>query len=69
MIRIIITPDNERISFDLPLDYVGKKVEVIAFTNEEATVDIDKPVTHLASERTLAKDWLTTEEDKAWRDL
>lgn len=26
-------------------------------------------VTHLAAEQTLAKDWDTAEEDKAWQDL
>lgn len=29
----------------------------------------DKTVTHFASEKLLAKDWLTHEEDKAWQDL
>jgi hypothetical protein len=35
---------------------------------------IDKPgdnsiYTHFASEKSLAKDWLSSEEDKAWKDL
>ena len=29
----------------------------------------DTTETYLASERALAKDWLTEEEDKAWQDL
>ena len=29
----------------------------------------DKTETHLASERSLAKDWLTAKENKAWQDL
>lgn len=29
----------------------------------------DKSETHLASERSLAKDWLTAKENKAWQDL
>ena len=29
----------------------------------------DVTETHLASERTLAKDWLTDEEETAWQDL
>ena len=29
----------------------------------------DKTETHFAGQRALAKDWLTEEEDKAWRDL
>ncbi len=69
MIRTVITPDNEKISIDLPQNYVGKKVEVIAFTIEEAYTITDKPLTHIASEKMLAKDWLTPEEDNAWKDL
>ncbi len=29
----------------------------------------DTILTHFASEKTLAKDWLSPEEDKAWKDL
>lgn len=29
----------------------------------------DKTATHFASEKSLSKDWLTPEEDKAWQDL
>ena len=29
----------------------------------------DKVQTHFASERSLAKNWLTAKEDKAWQDL
>lgn len=67
MIRTVITPDKDKISIDLPQNYIGKKVEVIAFTIEEATTD--RPTTHFASEQTLAKDWLTKEEDEAWKNL
>lgn len=71
MIRTVLKPDNQNISITLPSDFVGKQVEVIAFTVEEAvgnTVE-DKPVTHFASEKVLAKDWLSPEEDLAWQDL
>lgn len=37
MIRTIITPQQQNISLNLPQEYVGKKVEVIAFTTEEDT--------------------------------
>ena len=69
MIRTVITPDNDKISIDLPHDNVGKKVEVIAFTIEETVNSLDKPITHFASEKVLAKDWLTIEEDTAWQNL
>jgi hypothetical protein len=29
----------------------------------------DKILTHFASEKSLAKDWLLPEEDEAWKDL
>ena len=29
----------------------------------------DKTETHFASQNVLAKDWLTPEEDKAWKNL
>jgi len=69
MIRTVITPDKEKISIDLPQNYIGKKVEVIAFTIEETIEETDKPVTYFASEKVLAKDWLTSQEDAAWQDL
>jgi hypothetical protein len=72
MIRTVITPDKQNISIKVPADFVGKQVEVIAFAIDD-TVEIlsvvEEPLTHYASEKVLAKDWLTPEEDKAWRDL
>jgi hypothetical protein len=51
---------------------VGKQVEVIAFTINE-TIDQsetkDMPLTHYASENSLAKDRLTCEEDEARANL
>ncbi len=39
MIRTLITPQQQNISINLPQNYVGKQVEVIAFTiDEESTV-------------------------------
>ena len=29
----------------------------------------DKTMTHYASQKVLAKEWLLTEEDEAWKDL
>jgi hypothetical protein len=68
----MLRPENQNISIKLPKGFVGKQVEVIAFTVEEAdntTTITDKIVTHFASEKSLAKDWLTPEEDLAWQDL
>lgn len=72
MIRTVVTPEKSNISIRLPESFVGKKVEVIAFTIEETldeSIITGGPLTHLASEDVLAKDWLTPEEDKAWQDL
>lgn len=35
MVRTIITPKEKKISISIPNDFIGKKVEVIAFTIEE----------------------------------
>lgn len=72
MIRTLITPENTNISLEVPASFVGKKVEVIAYTlNEsiEKAVEQDQILTHYASQKTLEKDWLTDEEDKAWQNL
>ena len=36
MIRTIVTPQQQTISFSIPKDYVGKEIEVIAFAKDEA---------------------------------
>ena len=72
MIRTIITPKNQNISIHLPKNFIGKNVEVIAFTTDETLVKStqnDEILTHFASQNSLAKDWLTPQEDQAWKDL
>ena len=72
MIRTLVKPDKQNISIKLPKSFIGKQVEVIAFTVEEAEKandTDDKILTHFASEKSLAKDWLTQEEDLAWQNL
>ena len=72
MIRTVVTPKNQELSIQIPPNYVGKRVEVIAFTIDEAideSIKTDKILTHLASEKLLSKDWLTPEEDTAWQTL
>ena len=36
MVRTVITPHNQTISIDIPKDYIGKQIEVIAFARDEA---------------------------------
>ncbi len=72
MIRTVVTPEQQNISILLPENFVGKQVEVIAFTIDdtmEQPLTTDKPLTYFASEKVLAKDWSTPEEDKAWQLL
>jgi hypothetical protein len=72
MIRTVVKLKDQNLSIKLPKNFVGKQVEVIAFTIKEAgnAVEVvDKTLTHFASEKVLAKDWLSTEEDLAWQDL
>ena len=71
IIRTVLIPEQQNISIHLPMQFIGKKVEVIAFSIEEADIEkgVEKIQTHFASEQVLAKDWLTTEEDEAWKDL
>ncbi len=72
MIRTILTANQQTISFQVPDNYIGKQVEVIAFTIDETLREPekkDKSVTHFASEVVLAKEWLTNEEDLAWKNL
>ena len=72
MIRTIITPNRQKLSFQVPANYVGKRIEVIVFPIDEVTEVDDlkeKVQTHLASQSILSRDWLTSEEDIAWKDL
>ncbi|MDQ6762977.1 MAG: DUF2281 domain-containing protein [Bacteroidota bacterium] len=72
MIRTVVIPEEQNISIKVPENFVGRQVEVIAFTIEETLKESnieDKPLTYFTSEKALAKDWLTNEEDKAWQDL
>jgi hypothetical protein len=72
MIRTVVTPDKQNILIELPQNYVGKQIEIIAFrideANEKNVID-DNILTHFASEKVLAKDWLSQEEDIAWQNL
>lgn len=38
MIRTIITPLSDNISFEIPKDYIGKQIEVIAFAKHEEII-------------------------------
>ena len=72
MVRTLMVPKNQDVSIQLPESYIGKQVEIIAFTVQdtmEESLAQDKTLTHFASQKALAKDWLSTEEDQAWQNL
>ena len=64
------------LSFDQLVDAVKqlpdkqkiRLAQIIEEETQQSSMD-DKIYTHLASEKTLAKDWLSPEEDEAWKDL
>jgi hypothetical protein len=68
MVRTIFTPATQNIPLNIPAQYVGKRVEVLVFPLDDHLAD-DVVTTHLASEQTLSKDWLTPKEDAAWNNL
>lgn len=51
----------------------GTKIAILAFENRIELRPLDqineKMFSALASEKTLAKDWLSKEDDEAWKDL
>lgn len=40
MIRTVITPDKNFLSFNIPDKYIGKKLEIIAFAIDEPTEEV-----------------------------
>lgn len=56
MIRTIITPDTQTISFDIPTNYIGKQIEVIAFAKDEGTSSSDQLIKKNVSFEALSFD-------------
>jgi hypothetical protein len=40
MIRTVVTPDKNSLSFNIPDNYIGKKMEIIAFAVDEPSEDV-----------------------------
>jgi len=55
MIRTVVTPEDEHISILVPKTFIGKQVEVIAFTTDEGTTE-EKPVQKKVSFTALSID-------------
>ena len=55
MIRTIIIPDTETAHFNVPKEYIGKELEVIAFAKNEA-IEIEEPTKKQVSFSALSID-------------
>ncbi len=74
--------ESANLNINLPLNFkqvieiikqlpYNEKLKISEFLKKETKKNIknDKIVTHLSSEKVLAKDWLLPEEEEAWKDL
>jgi hypothetical protein len=72
LLRPIIPPSKQKITLELPENFIGKSIEILAFPIKEASFEYKQEylvLTHIVNEASLAKDWLIDEEDKAWSTL
>jgi hypothetical protein len=65
--RITIEIQDSRVSSFMEILRSLSYVKVVA--GEEGNLLEEPTMTHYASEKVLDKDWLTPEEDEAWKDL
>jgi len=49
MVRTIVTPDNTHIELDIPVDYIGKRVEITFFLLDE--------IDNNSSKKTMSDFW------------
>jgi len=56
MIRTIVTPDKQIISIDIPADYIGRQIEVIAFAKDEGMAREEQTVKKKVSFTPLSVD-------------
>lgn len=59
----------ERILEQLPDNYLNEVIEYLRFLQFKSENKNSEHSSMLLSEKSLAKDWLTTEEDEAWKNL
>ena len=64
-----VTIDISESRFPFFMELLKSLNFVKAVDKEDISMLTDVPLTHYASEKSLSKDWLTPEEDKAWKDL
>jgi hypothetical protein len=61
----LVIHSNSKSNIRLLSELARKLGDVVFASNEK----FDKTETHFASETVLAKDWLSTEEEKVWENL
>ena len=65
--KITLEIKDNRFSYFIDMLKSLDFVKVIS--KENTNIVSEPPMTHYASEKSLAKDWLTPEEDQAWKNL
>ena len=64
--KVTLDIKDSRFSFFMEM---LKNLDFVKVLNKENENIVSEPPIHYASEKMLAKDWLSPEEDKAWKDL
>jgi hypothetical protein len=68
ILRLSLPVDFQQLMIFLQQLSATEKQKIVSFLLKEK-IEQDATMTHFASEKILAKDWLSPEEDAAWADL
>jgi hypothetical protein len=68
ILRLSLPVDFQQLMIFLQQLSATEKQKIVSFLLKEK-IEQDATMTHFASEKILAKDWLSQEEDAAWADL
>jgi hypothetical protein len=68
ILRLSSPVDFQQLMIFLQQLSATEKQKIVSFLLKEK-IEQDAIMTHFASEKILAKDWLSPEEDAAWADL
>jgi hypothetical protein len=68
ILRLSSPVDFQQLMIFLQQLSATEKQKIVSFLLKEK-IEQDATMTHFASEKILAKDWLSPEEDAAWADL
>jgi len=62
MVRTIVIPENNQLSFSIPNNYVGKKIEVMYYAVDEIEAGVEVTPQVMANNAARFKGLLTSEE-------